>query len=147
MIEVFFSDSDQAACKLIRAVTWSDYAHVGFYDRSTGNVIDSRMKNKGVTEYSYEKLKLEYPRIIMRSFPEVPREALAIARSQIGKGYDWTALFGIGLHRDWQEDDKWFCSELVAWACAQAGKPIINKETYRVVPQDVLEVSSAGLFG
>lgn len=147
MIEVFFSDSDQPASKLIRSVTWSQYSHVGFYDRSTGNVIDSRMKNKGVTEYSFEKLKLEYPRIIMRSFPEVPREALAIARSQIGKGYDWTALLGIGLHRDWQEDDKWFCSELVAWVCAQAGNPIINKETYRVVPQDVLEVSSAGLFG
>lgn len=39
------------------------------------------------------------------------------------------------------EDDRWFCSELVVWSCAMAGHPIINKETWRVPPQDLLEVA------
>ena len=42
MIEVFFSDSDLFAAKMIRAATWSKYCHVGFYDRQNGTVIDSR---------------------------------------------------------------------------------------------------------
>lgn len=146
MIEVFFSDSDQFAAKMIRSVTWSEYSHVGFYDRQNGTVIDSRFKRKGVTEYSFDDLKKEYPIIKLRSFPNVPREALDIARGQIGKPYDWTALAGIQFHRNWQDDKKWFCSELIAWVCQQAGASIIFKESWRVTPQDVLEVSSAGLF-
>lgn len=146
MIEIFFSDSDLIGSKIIRSVTWSQYSHVGFYDRQKGTVIDSRMKKHGVTEYPFEELKKEYPRILLRTFPNVPRSALDIARTQLGKPYDWTALAGIGLHRNWQEDDKWFCSELVPWACLQAGASVIFKDTWRVTPQDVLEVSSPALF-
>lgn len=63
-------------------------------------------------------------------------EILAAACNQIGKPYDWTALFGLLLHRDWQEDDSWFCSELVAWAFAQGGDPLFRPEAlHRVTPQ------------
>ena len=146
MVEIFFSDGDSLSAKFIRFNTWSKYCHVGFYDRKAGTVIDSRIDRKGVREYSLDKLKEDYPRILFRTLPDVPNNVLEIARSQLGKPYDWTALLGIGMHRNWQEDDRWFCSELVAWSCLQSGKPIINKETWRVTPQDVLEVSSAALF-
>lgn len=49
-----------------------------------------------------------------------PQSVIAAAASQIGKPYDYTALLGPGLHRDWQKDDAWFCSELGAWSFAQA---------------------------
>lgn len=146
MVELVFTDNKFLAARLIRAFTWSDYCHVGFYDRKNGSVIDSRSDRKGVTEYAFEDLKKDYSRILIRSLPNVPREALEIARSQLGKPYDWTALAGLGLHRDWQETDKWFCSELVTWACQQTGAEVINKQSWRVTPQDVLEVSSGALF-
>jgi uncharacterized protein YycO len=146
MVELVFTDSDSLTARFIRAFTWSKYCHVGLYDRKNGLVIDSRSDRKGVTAYKFEDLKKDYSRILIRSLPSVPREALEIARSQIGKPYDWTALAGLGLHRDWQESDKWFCSELVIWACEQTGAQVINKQSWRVTPQDVLEVSSAGLF-
>src|SRR5574343_68023 len=146
MIEVVFTDSNSFSARCITAFTWSNYRHVGFYDRKNGSIIDSRSDYGGVSEYSFEKLKEDYSRILVRSFPNVPLEALNIARSQIGKPYDWTALAGIGLHRDWQETNKWFCSELVTWACQQTGADVINKQSWRVTPQDVLEVSSAALF-
>ena len=52
--------------------------------------------------------------------------AVAVAGTQLGKPYDFTAVLGIGLHRDWTETDSWFCSELAAWACLHAGVPLLR---------------------
>lgn len=139
MIQIFFSDSDKVLSKAIRAVTWSEYSHVGIIDHHRGTVIDSRLTHHGVSEYPAAKLYSEYPRISIRTFHGVPDSAIDLARSQVGKGYDWTALLGGLIHRDWQEEDKWFCSELVAWACLKAGAALINKEASRVTPQDLWE--------
>jgi hypothetical protein len=50
---------------------------------------------------------------------------IAAARSQIGKPFDDKALYAFfnpyGEPRDWRELDKWFCSELVIWACESSG--------------------------
>lgn len=143
MIHVAFVDSDRIGSRLIRLATWSDYSHVALVDGEAGTVIDSRFGNNGVTEYPYERLLHEYPRITLRTFPTASKDALWLARSQIGKHYDYTALFGLQFHRDWQDPSRWFCSELVAWACEAAGTPIINKQAYRVTPQDLWEVSQS----
>jgi uncharacterized protein YycO len=64
--------------------------------------------------------------------------AFAAALSQVGKPYDLTALFGWLWGHDWQETDKWFCSELVAWAFDQAGSPLFRDGTLsRVTPQNL----------
>jgi hypothetical protein len=139
MVKIFFADTDLLGSKLIRFLTWSDFSHVGFIDEETHTAIDSRYGKGGVTEYLAEELYAHYPRLIVLDV-DVPRAALDFARLQFGKGYDLTALFGMELHRNWQEDDKWFCSELVAWCCAKAGKALINKEAWRVTPQDLWEV-------
>ncbi len=34
--------------------------------------------------------------------------------AQLGKPYDSTAILAFAFGRDWQEEDSWFCSELVA---------------------------------
>ena len=61
---------------------------------------------------------------------------IAAAESQIGKPYDWLGVLGIGLHRDWQEPDRWFCSEMAAWAFQQAGRPLFRPDAlYRITPQ------------
>ncbi len=41
--------------------------------------------------------------------------------AQIGKPYDSTAILAFAFGRDWQEEDSWFCSELVAAALSKAG--------------------------
>ena len=65
-----------------------------------------------------------------------PAAVIAAAASQIGKPYDWTALWSFVIRRDWQEDDSWFCSELVAWAFAQGGSPLFRPDRIsRVVPE------------
>jgi len=63
---------------------------------------------------------------------------------QIGKDYDISALFGIFLHRDWQKDNKWFCSELLAKSIIESGSPFIpSKYLNRITPQDLLFICQA----
>ncbi len=40
--------------------------------------------------------------------------------AQIGKPYDFKAIGGFFLNRDWRNDAKWFCSELIAAALCHA---------------------------
>jgi uncharacterized protein YycO len=142
MVKIFFADSNKIGSIFIRTVTWSDFSHVGFIH--DGMVIDSQLFSGGVTSYDVAELVHHYPRIQVYEFPHVSAEAITYACEQLGKKYDLTALIGMGFQRNWQEDDKWFCSELVAASCAAAGTPIINKSTWRVTPQDVWECITPG---
>ena len=73
-----------------------------------------------------------------------PQAVIAAAASQIGKPYDYTAILGLGLRRDWQEEDAWFCSELVAWAFQHAGDPLFRADCLRrVTPQHLWMLAPA----
>lgn len=68
---------------------------------------------------------------------------LAGVKSQLGKPFDDGALYDFlsdRIDRNWRDPDKWFCSELMAWACESAGlwpfKLLIPKN--RVSPADLL---------
>ena len=58
------------------------------------------------------------------------------AKSQIGKPYDFSGIFGFVTNRDWQEPDSWFCSELVA-AAINTERRLFNTETSRITPRDI----------
>jgi uncharacterized protein YycO len=53
---------------------------------------------------------------------------LGWARDQVGKGYDWQGAFGLALSpdREWQDEGKWECFELVAATLAHAGREIFQ---------------------
>lgn len=61
--------------------------------------------------------------------------AQRFAVAQIGKKYDTKGVLGIGLHRDWQEDDCWFCSELFEAILAAGGNQRFINQSGRVTPQ------------
>jgi hypothetical protein len=66
---------------------------------------------------------------------ERPEAVLAAARSQIGKAYGTSAILGFIGRRGWQEQDSWFCSELVAWAFVDAGQALFRPDSiHRVTP-------------
>lgn len=140
MVKVFFADSGGWFARLIKYFTWSDYSHVGFINEATGTVIDSRYSLHGVTEYPVAKLYQDYPRLMIVELPFDGAGAFDMAKSQLGKQYDLGAIFGMTGRRDWQQEDAWFCSELVAWACKESGHKLIRKQSYRVTPQDLWQV-------
>lgn len=118
----------------IRAFTWSRWSHVALIDGY--EAIEARAPD-GVIVTETEQLLLRDQVFELVELPcRNPEAVRAAAASQFGKPYDYTALLGLALRRDWQEEDAWFCSELIAWAFEQSGEPLFRRECLRrVTPQ------------
>jgi len=70
-----------------------------------------------------------------------------IAKAQLGKPFDGDALYAFAsdkLDRDWEEDDAWFCSELIGFAFEKSGfwrRPLMWPKN-RLSPTDLLLILS-----
>lgn len=71
---------------------------------------------------------------------------LEFLMSQLGKPYDYEAIWGFLLNRDWREPDSWICSELQARALEVAGiVPCLYLACNKITPVALaLAVSAAG---
>lgn len=61
--------------------------------------------------------------------------AIAWARSQIGKPYDWAGATGLAFQREWQRADFWFCSEFLEGVATAGGRQRFVNQASRVTPQ------------
>ena len=132
-MRVLFCTSKLPGAVLIRSVTWSKWSHVALVDGD--EAIEATWPVVRVAPLA-EVIAAHSDHVIVDLPCFSPADAIRAARSQVGKPYDLTALLGLLMHRDWQEDDRWFCSELVAWAFAQGGSPLFRPEAmHRITPQ------------
>jgi hypothetical protein len=144
-IELLFSRRVHPGSAVIRAFTWSAWSHVDVLDSATRyeRLFGATAKDGvqwGKTEdridhasrYAFASVDTDVHPVQLASF------WMFLGRQE-GKAYDWSAVFGIGIHRDWAEDDKWFCSELVAAAFGHVGIELAHKKLNRVTPQDLWE--------
>ncbi|HUB91414.1 MAG TPA: YiiX/YebB-like N1pC/P60 family cysteine hydrolase [Dyella sp.] len=129
----------------IRVGSWSKWSHVALID---GDDVIEAVALKGVVHTPLATRKKEDPTWAVATLPcQDPSAIVAAARGQLGKPYDYTAVVGIGLHRDWQQTDRWFCSELVAWSFEEGGSPLFRPEACRrVTPQDLWMLSPVGML-
>lgn len=139
-IQLMFSTTHYPFSGLIRAATWSRWSHVALV---AGHHVIEAVALEGVRQvskaYAIERASA-YSLVDLSA--RNPQAIIDAARSQLGKPYDWTAIAALGLRRDWQEDDAWFCSELVAWAADQAGEPWFRPEALRrITPQHIWMLS------
>lgn len=120
----------------IRLATWSWASHVDFV-LPDGRLLGAR-PGGGVNLLLHRDA--DYGRIERFSVnTDHAGLIIAHARAQTGKPYDWLALIGHVVRRDWQRTDSWFCSELIAWAFEQAGDPLFRqKKHHRITPRDLL---------
>lgn len=121
---------------LIRAGSWSRWSHVAIVD---GDFVIEAIALRGVVRTPLATRQQQDPSWSISPLPCMDAQAVIDAAvSQIGKPYDYTGVLGIGLHRDWQQSDSWFCSELVAWSFAQGGSALFRENaSRRVTPQDL----------
>jgi uncharacterized protein YycO len=67
-------------------------------------------------------------------------------RAQIGKPYDFKAILGLVMQRDWRSDKAWMCSELVTAGFCQDKvgifPPQLATKFSRVTPRDLLLIVS-----
>ena len=59
-----------------------------------------------------------------------------VLRDEMGKPYDYIGAYGLAWQRDWEDDSRWYCSELLAWALKQAH--LLDLSDYNRVSPDVL---------
>ena len=69
-----------------------------------------------------------------------PKEALQFGCDQKGKGYDFFGAFGIPFlaSEDWNDDSKWWCSELCFAMIGAGGNWVLDKTMQkRVTPENL----------
>jgi hypothetical protein len=138
-----FSGSYNLAALAVKTYTWSWCSHVEtvMEDPQGNKVLFGALPGTGVNYRpinSTEGDRVEEYKVILTPF--IRHLYLEKLLSQKGKPYDYISLAGMVIHRDWETDDSsWFCSELVAWAFNQAGRPLVRTEhKNRITPKDLL---------
>lgn len=136
MQQLLFTTTNLPLSLLIRARSGGPYSHVALID---GDQVIEAVAGSGVRRAPLQRaLERASGAAVMMVPSSNPTAVLAMARSQIGRPYDWSGIAGLGVNRDWQEPDAWFCSELVAWAFEQAGQPLVRADAVsRVTPQNL----------
>lgn len=118
---------------LIRAGAWfGPWSHTSIITPE-GTVIEA--VGSGVREVplrdamarasAFEVVQVECPR---------PAAAIAFARAQIGKPYDFGAILGFIVRRDWQDRECWECTELAEAALVEGGRQRWREKVYRIHP-------------
>lgn len=130
---------------LIKFFTGSDYVHIVMVSDDYNTIIEATGQEVQCTQnywvnYDTYKVKCDQYQIDM---------AINYARKQLGKWYDWGALFylcwlTITFQRskinEWNDKNRWFCSELVCASFREAGivlcPDLANANTS---PQDIAD--------
>lgn len=133
-VQVVFSRNHSPGSLLLRTFLWSPWSHCALVDEDA--VIEAAAFH-GVRERPLRDFMADATKAAMLELPGDAGAVIAAARSQIGKPYDWQGVAGIGFRRRWQDDDAWFCSELVAWAFEAGGHPLFRSQPWRITPRDL----------
>ena len=138
----FSTDKKDCISKIIRKITWSKFSHVVLVSPDQTSYIES-IHGVGVRELPigefFKKGSVEIGKI---SHPH-PEEVWRLAKKEIGKPYDSMYIYGWLFRRNWQDDEKWACCELVPAMAKRTGHPIIRCEEFiKVTPQMLYIISS-----
>lgn len=138
-MKLVFSTTRSPVSAVIRYATWSKYSHVELLTPDNTLLGADALARKVIEIPVEERLKKVSKFVVMDSIHIDSFDVTNIARTQLGKPYDWGALLGWGFKRDWQEDDRWMCSELIAWVAETNGTPLLNADGFhRITPRDLL---------
>lgn len=135
MIRIVFTRERSLGSLAIRLFTASRWSHVALVT-GDGTVIDATAKH-GVAERGWQDFleKASAYEVVTLAVAK-PDDVVSFARTQIGKRYDYLALLGFYFRSGWQNPNRWFCSELVAWSINRGYKPSFReKHVGRITPQ------------
>ena len=121
---------------LVAISTFSSYSHVGILDHKKGEVIEPLWDGNVVTPLD-EFLHISHRVVLVQPeswTPEKGGEAIAKARAQLGKKYDFGGLIGL------PSTNRWYCSELAAWSWGR--KPDRLGPWYVIHPRRHLKMGS-----
>ena len=126
--------------RAIRFRTWSDISHVSI-TAPTGRTFEAVPRYGVVDHFGLDRYHTPGTRISIYRF-EVPHadalDGLIFLREQVGKKYDWGGITGFVFRKDWQNAEKWFCSEYAQAFSIKVGLPFLERvEPHKVDPADL----------
>ncbi len=143
-IRLRFVTTGDWVCFLIRLTTWSEFSHVEFL-LDNGTTLGAHAQG-GVRIRPQNYDRFTRIQIVEVEVTEPEKAAiLKFAHAQVGKGYDFLDIFGIFFHRDWRDDRRWICSELVAAAFESGRVPLLNAPGLAVRPYTAAGMQIANL--
>jgi uncharacterized protein YycO len=124
--------------RLIRWRTWSKVSHAAWL-LADGSVIEA-WTSGGVRHVASLSTR-HHPGTTVRIYrvPGLHSETVEkLLTSQLGKKYDWLGILGFVFRRRTQNQDRFFCSELIYWACRMAGLELLREvEPWQVSPGEL----------
>lgn len=133
MIEIIVASQYSPAALLIRFFTFSKWNHSAI---CFGNEVFDSTFLPGVKVQSKQEFLKKYTRHEIIEIENInTSDAYNFVCNQLGKKYDWKALFGIFFQkRKWHDDQKWFCSELVEATISAGGRQRFRDTLHRITP-------------
>ncbi len=116
---------------LIRIFTWSRWSHVGIVVND--KVIEATALHGVVMTPIADFIKRYNDHSYATMLTENDADAEFRALLEVGKKYDFSAIFGILFRSGWNQDDAWFCSELAAHAAGTYRKDRVSRITPEMI--------------
>lgn len=132
-MKIIYGRNSMPLSWLIRLFTWSRWSHCGIVYGD--DVIEATAKH-GVIVTPIAEFKRRYKTWAIAEMPSGD-DWLLLARNEVGKPYDWSAIFGLALRTGWDSDGKWFCSELIAHCSGIFREDRVG----RITPEDLWRIS------
>lgn len=130
-MKLLYTHADTLPAKLISGFDSGGVSHGGIeFPQRPGWVLDSTFAHRGVRWWPLEQWQHMHHRRLVDVVPigvPDPDAAYTWACAQEGKPYDWTAIFGMAILRDWQDEDSWYCFELQIAAALKGGRTMVTR--------------------
>jgi hypothetical protein len=122
--------------RAIRCVNWGPYSHASWLTAAQTEIEAWR---KGVTAINIPFANhTPETRVDLFEFLDadgVDQAMQHFLRRQVGKRYDWVGILSFVTRRNAENQDRWFCSELIFSAALHARKNLLARiQPYKVTP-------------
>lgn len=132
-VKVIFRKNKSDTSKLIRFFTMGKWSHCGILvDDVVYEAVFEGVQKSSISDFEYNATEM-----VVKEYPVTSiKRVIDFLELQIGAEYDYHGAYGMHIQDyDFQHDDKWFCSELVAAALTIGGLNPFSVPPHRVTPQ------------
>lgn len=136
MIRVIYSTGPHLGSLMLRTALMSEWSHCGVIMPDGNTVIEASAKHGVVRTPIHKFTRYDQWAIQDNPVPDCMASYLA-AEKLLGADYDWDAIWGQALNRDWHDPTKWICSELVQHCKHAGGLHDLRYEPQRITPRDL----------
>jgi uncharacterized protein YycO len=141
-MRLLFSHGNDLISRLIRWQTRGDYSHVAI-ELENATIIEAWHKGGVLHHPDAAAFAKIHPGAIVTPFTirDISSKKMTKARNfllgEVGKPYDFRAVFRFVSRVPATKNNRWFCSELAAAAFAHAGMPLLHQEPEHISPRDL----------